>query len=236
MDITDLNRGEIYIARNLINGKGYVGKGEKYISQNKQKWGYKSRWARHRQEALNENNIDKQLRNTLLNQAIREFGFDNFTVDKICDCELKDMDDMEMKYIESYNTKEPIGYNMTYGGSSGRHSDISNIKKQVPRNISLEDRLSIQDENIANGIQGRKYDHDRELPKYLSCSRKPCGKVIGYKLTFPMGIETRELIKKTFTNTAHPEEALKEAKLYLEDLHVKKNILLEEFKTNGKAF
>lgn len=36
----DLDKGEIYLIKNTINNKKYVGKAAKYVSQNNNKWGY----------------------------------------------------------------------------------------------------------------------------------------------------------------------------------------------------
>ena len=228
----ELTQGEIYIAQNIVNGKAYVGKAEKYITNNKQKWGHLARWKRHEQEALNINNAKGRFSH--INNAIREFGFDKFKITKVCDCDLSEINELEQKYIKEYNTLDPNGYNMTEGGSTGRHSYMANQKKKVPRNITNEERYELQHQIMETPVANPNfYDQDKDLPKYLSCSRKN-DKVIGYKLTFPIGIETRELVKKTFTNTAHPEKALEDAKKFLADLHDKKNKLLEEFNSSGQ--
>ena len=63
------------------------------------------RWAEHRRKM--------NIKNTLLYQAMREFGIDNFSFEVIEECELVDLNDKEKYYIDKYNTMNPNGYNMS---------------------------------------------------------------------------------------------------------------------------
>ena len=53
------------------------------------------------------------IKNTLLYQAMREFGIDNFSFEVIEECELINLNDKEKYYIDKYNTMNPNGYNMS---------------------------------------------------------------------------------------------------------------------------
>lgn len=58
-------------------------------------------------------------KNTLIANAIREFGWENFTVAilEVCDAEVAP--ERECHWIKELNTLEPRGYNSTIGGNKG---------------------------------------------------------------------------------------------------------------------
>ncbi len=109
--LEDLNKGEIYIIRNKVTDKCYVGQAKKYVSLNNNKWGTHGRWKSHVREALNGEDHC-----VYLNYAIRKYGPDNFEVTKICDCLQSELDTLEIKYIQERNTIAPNGYNIKSGG------------------------------------------------------------------------------------------------------------------------
>ena len=85
----------IYKITNQCNGMSYVG----------QSIDIQRRWAVHRR-IMN-------IKNTLLYQAMREFGIDNFSFEVIEECELINLNDKEKYYIDKYNTMNPNGYNIS---------------------------------------------------------------------------------------------------------------------------
>ena len=95
MDIT------IYKLTNVINGMGYVG-----ATKN-----FKRRMGEHHW-----NYGDKRKIRTLVDKAIREYGWENFTVEilEVCDAEVAP--ERESHWIKELNTLEPNGYNCTNGG------------------------------------------------------------------------------------------------------------------------
>jgi len=107
----DLDKGEIYLLKNTKTGKCYVGQAKKYVSQNKNTWGTMGRWKSHIREAESGNNHC-----VYLDYAINKYGPEAFEVTKLCDCLLTEMDELEKKYIEEYNTVAPNGYNIKKGG------------------------------------------------------------------------------------------------------------------------
>lgn len=131
------------------------------------------------------------------------------------------MDVLEAKYIKELKTMYPNGYNMTAGGRCGNHSEISNEKKKVPRREYSEEAK----ENMRKGQatkryekRNRKYDDDHDLPKYIS-SKRVNGVLMTYTVRFPMGIERKEIINKTFSIEDNKrEEALKSATDFLTKL------------------
>lgn len=54
--------------------------------------------------------------NSLLHQAFREFGIENFQFDIIEQCTIEELNNKEKYYIKLYNSIEPNGYNRTKGG------------------------------------------------------------------------------------------------------------------------
>lgn len=242
--VDDLHKGEIYIARCTVTGKGYIGQAQKYVTQNKQKWGHKGRWNRHIYEATKEK--DRPGKNTIINIAIREHGKDNFKVEKICDCLLGEMDYLESQYIIEYNTLEPNGYNMTTGGQYGLHSETSNIKKSEGKiKVKLKEKVTTPDQNqdpiptkpktnnllgIRREEQERKRPEDNCLPKYIYPARKN-DIIVGYQIKkFPVGITSPEYKYKMFRNKDHPEKALEVAKKCLEEFHIEYDTKLQNHK------
>ena len=94
---------EVYLITNRVNGKRYVG-----ITSR----GYQERFKEHIHDALNGSK-------TILHNAIRKYGQDNFDIilleDNIPDDQISSR---EQHYIKLYNTfySSRIGYNMTEGG------------------------------------------------------------------------------------------------------------------------
>ena len=99
-------RGQIYLIRNSINGKGYVGQTTVGVA---------NRFAKHAENARS--GID-----LALYRAMRKHGVDCFTVAEVATCELELLDDLEKHYVKFYGTSAASGhgYNMTDGGDSAR--------------------------------------------------------------------------------------------------------------------
>jgi hypothetical protein len=80
-----------------------------------------ARFRSHVSEAFS----DKKCQCHYLNNAIRKYGKDNFTVELLHTCELTEADDLESNEILRYNSLFPNGYNLNTGGKSGRPTDES---------------------------------------------------------------------------------------------------------------
>ncbi|VBB18352.1 GIY-YIG catalytic domain-containing endonuclease [Yasminevirus sp. GU-2018] len=125
LDEADKVTGEIYKIVNTINDMCYVGQA---VSHRKNKdryrpFGHIGRFNDHISEAVN-NTKKKQC--TYLNNAIRKYGSENFTVTLLESCTKEDMDTREQFYIKEYDSLYPNGYNLTKGGKTKDHVDIEN--------------------------------------------------------------------------------------------------------------
>jgi group I intron endonuclease len=228
----ELDKGEIYLVRNIENKKCYVGQAKKYVSLNNFTWGTQGRWKSHIREALG----GKKDHCLLLNQAIRKHGVDGFEVTKLCDCLLTEMDDLERQYIQQYNSLAPNGYNVTTGGTSNKRSvKLSDEKKERGKHSEkTKDNISQGQLGNRRGSKARKYEEDNDLPKYINAKREK-RVVVGYIIgKFPIGVDKKKYISKSFSCASNPQSAYNDAIAYLEKLKEKYKDLqvqLEQTKT-----
>lgn len=216
--------GEIYLIRNKENGKCYVGQAMKEVGVLKAKWGTQGRWKSHLREA--KNTIDKGQKDhcVLLNHAIRKYGENGFEVTTISKCYSQaEMDEKEVENIKNYKALVPDGYNLTTGGSKGKDSDETREKKRQMRlgkKHKEETKQNISTGQIGNrrDVKPRKYPEDASLPKYIQAKRTN-SVIVGYSVSsFPIGVEEKKYVSKSFSNKANPEIALQQAKDYLAEL------------------
>ena len=106
--------GFIYVITNKINNKQYIGKTEDTIE---------NRWKTHRNDMSKKSEEKRPLYS-----AMRKYGIENFTIEKIEEVNNNSLSDREVFYIESYKTYS-YGYNATYGGD-GR-SKVSQEEKDL---------------------------------------------------------------------------------------------------------
>lgn len=97
-----MSSGIIYIATNTKNGKKYVGKTIKSLSQRRRE---------HQSKAANGSK-------NAFHAAIRRYGKDAFVWSIVEEADESQLADLEIKYIALHNThvKRRCGYNMTPGG------------------------------------------------------------------------------------------------------------------------
>ena len=110
----DLNNGNIYLIKNRTNNKCYIGQALCYTGLNNNKWGTFGRWKSHIREALK---TDKD-HCVALNNAIRKYGADNFDITTLMKCHKDELDEYEVKFVKEYDSIQPNGYNIKYGGYS----------------------------------------------------------------------------------------------------------------------
>jgi hypothetical protein len=115
---------EIYKITNSCTGKLYIGQTVSHMLNHGKyrRYGSTKRLSSHFSEAM-KNNKDKECR--YLNNSIRKYGIDKFTVELIDICPMDKGDELEAKYIREYNSIFPFGYNLKIGGTVFKHCDES---------------------------------------------------------------------------------------------------------------
>ena len=122
---------EIYKITNLSTGKIYVGQAVSHILNHKKyrPYGHEGRFRCHISEAFS----SKKNQSHFLNNAIRKYGINDFTVDLLECCEIDKSDEREIHYIKELNSLYPNGYNLKNGGNVYTHSEES--KKRVSTGV-----------------------------------------------------------------------------------------------------
>lgn len=100
----------IYLIKNLINNKIYIGQ-----TKNKN-----SRWSQHKFSAKHNKS------NMLITRAISKYGASNFSFEIIaCSSSLDNVNYLEQIIITQYNSNNPdVGYNLKPGGNNIERTDI----------------------------------------------------------------------------------------------------------------
>lgn len=140
-------KGEIYIIKNNINKKVYVGQTIR---------GYRQRFSGHKSES--------RYVNRPLYNAFKKYGIDNFYVELLEDnIPYEQLDEREIYWIKFYDCVSPNGYNLSYGGYA--------YKTEEERQI-MRERVSGEN-NPMFGMNGEKnpfynHSHTEETKKILS--------------------------------------------------------------------
>lgn len=143
--------GFIYIIRNTINNKVYIGQTRTSVEQ---------RWKEHLRHA--------QYGKQIINRAMKKYGIDKFYIEMLETCDLEDLDYKEMYYIELYNsTDKSKGYNISIGGNTPRFKrKILNISDLI--NLYINKKFTL--EEIAK---------KSEVSRYIICTElKNAGVII----------------------------------------------------------
>jgi len=116
----------IYIIKNIINDKVYIGQTINSIDK---------RWKHHIYRSNRKND-------TALCRAINKYGSDKFYVEKLAEALSKEeLNLLEIKFIEQYNCIAPFGYNSTTGGLGGTLSPdalAKMIKSRTGQKLSIK--------------------------------------------------------------------------------------------------
>jgi group I intron endonuclease len=138
--------GIIYKITNKVNNFSYIGLTKQSI---------KARWRGHRK------NKSGCLR---ISRAIKKYGEENFDIEVLGQYPLDKLSEMEIYFIQFYNTLSPNGYNLTkggrYGGSPSQETRDKISKARMGKKLSEEVR-----KNISEGHKGEK---NFWFGKYLS--------------------------------------------------------------------
>lgn len=131
--------GFIYIIRNSVNGKIYIGQTRTTIDQ---------RWHEHLRHA--------EYGNCVINRAMRKYGVDKFSIEILETCDREILDEREMYYIDKYNsTDSNIGYNVSIGGTTPRFK-----QKELPQQDIVD--MYTKQGNTLQQI-AKKYDVTRYI-------------------------------------------------------------------------
>lgn len=115
--------GFIYKITNNINQKSYIGKTERTIE------------VRYKEHLRHKDYIDLPLY-----RAMRKYGTENFSVEKLEECNNADLDNREIYWINFYKTYSD-GYNCTGGGEGGvktYEEDLDEIIKRYQQGERLD--------------------------------------------------------------------------------------------------
>ncbi|MBR1580949.1 MAG: GIY-YIG nuclease family protein [Selenomonadaceae bacterium] len=140
----------IYRITNNLNGKIYIGQTQKTLRE---------RMAGHLCDAL------------YVDNAIKKYGIENFTIEVVEDCETpEELNDRERYWIAFFNCIAPNGYNLTDGGSNASPSDetrekISNTLKEYYEQ-NPEKRQEISE------FQKKRFEDPEERQKAAERTRK----------------------------------------------------------------
>jgi group I intron endonuclease len=110
-DVADsVTEGYIYVIRNVVNNKAYVG----------QTWNIERRLSQH---------FSAKGGSLLLAKAIAKYGSENFNASIVATCHTQQqMDSAEIAMIREFDTFIPKGYNLTHGGK-GHDGDLRCLDK-----------------------------------------------------------------------------------------------------------
>lgn len=166
----------IYRIENLINHKCYIGQ-SKYIEK---------RWNRHRKEPFNQNSHSY---NYPLYKAMRKYGIENFSFEVLEECDITELNEKEVYYIDVYNSFYN-GYNQTVGGDASASVEkekilgiLNDLKTTFLSHSEIANRWNISIEMVQGINTGRYWKHNIEYPIQKRAERKKyfcvdCGKEI----------------------------------------------------------
>lgn len=117
----------VYVITNLVNGKKYVGKSTRTVSE---------RWKEHKSEA-------RQCRKSWrLYEDMRAIGFENFSIEVLGECDYQErLNRMERRYIRELETLEPKGYNTRGEGGGGGLKKFKGRTAGISRTPEVKERI-----------------------------------------------------------------------------------------------
>ena len=136
--------GYIYITKNNVNGKQYIGK--------------------HKNSEFDSKYIGSGI---MLQKAIRKYGIENFSCNLICECySREELNNKEKEYIKEYNAVESnMFYNIAYGGEGG-------VLRTGPLSAETKAKIGAANTGKIRTAEVRKQQSERMLGNtyYKSCN------------------------------------------------------------------
>lgn len=111
----------IYLIKNLLNGKCYVGQSKDI----------EKRWIEHKNES--------KWGGTYLHEEMRKYGVSNFELNVLEECGLDELNDCEIYWISKLNTYTN-GYNCTKGGGYNRYISKNKSANKILTNKTKFDK------------------------------------------------------------------------------------------------
>lgn len=178
MDLTKPMSG-IYLIRNVINNKVYVGSTGK-------SYGFETRWLRHRADLRGNCHQSPHLQN-----AWNKYGENNFEFMILEQCDDNMLIIREQHWIDYYDSmNQNKGYNLKEAGSRGKWSEES--KKKMSE--SLKGRVFTEEHRRKLSEAGKHRVYTDEIRKNMSNAHK--GKHCGKDNAFYGKHHTKETIAK----------------------------------------
>lgn len=179
-------KGFIYIIRNTINNKVYIGQTRTSINQ---------RWSEHLRHA--------RYGDQVINRAMRKYGIDKFYIETLEICEVSELDKREIYYIDLYDsTDKSKGYNVSIGGNTPR------FKRKV---LSINELVNLYvNEKFTLEVIAKKYNVSRYI---VSTELKNAGVVLRDRHDSAERVSkvNKELILESIKNTGSLRQAAKYA-------------------------
>lgn len=162
--------GTIYLIKNKIDGKGYIGQASHFRTKKRTPAGFPRRMEEHFKCTQG------KIECVLLDRAIIKHGWDNFEKIPILDCKIEYLDHFEKYFIKEYSTHRStgLGYNATWGGQDKRGCNyrtgmqhhmwgktLSDTHKQNISNANINSKRQINDD-ILNQILSFKHTNYTE--------------------------------------------------------------------------
>ena len=165
-------KGSVYIIGNLETGKKYIGQTTRELHV-------------RFQEHCGSSNTSVS---PLLKNSIKKYGKDYFYMESLWEsynCTQKELDEKETELIKEHNTIYPNGYNLTEGGSGGRHSaKTKQLLSEISKNMWAEKREAMVEKrrhqwtderraNLSLTLKQRYIDHPEMRIKKKSLAKLP---------------------------------------------------------------
>ena len=173
---------QAYLITNKINNKGYVGITTRSLSR---------RWYEHRFVA---NSCGQ-----LLAKAINKYGEEAFEIKPIASAKtLENLKEIEKELIAQFNTKVPLGYNLTNGGdgvfgfkqSEEQKKRNGDLKRGIKASEQTKEKMRIAHSGENNHFYGKS--HTKEAKRKNAEAHKGKKPMLGKTHS----LETKEKIKQ----------------------------------------
>ena len=136
--------GFIYIIRNTVNNKVYIGQTKVSVT---------ARWQEHLRHA--------KYGDQIINRAMRKYGIDKFYVETLEICNIDVIDYREMYYIDLYDsTNKSKGYNVSIGGKTPK---FKRKALSISTLVDLYKNQGFSLQEIANKFEVTRYIITTEL-------------------------------------------------------------------------